>query len=158
MPARLTGRVASSIIHCTRHLLGVNCPISLLLLQYCVGSNRPVVLVGHSLGGLVLKKVCVQAAIEAAYNGVHKEACRAFCDNLAGVFFYATPHGGAPLAASADLIFRWLGKAGPVLDYLKVLSKAAVKLDTDFANYFPASSLPRTAVCESKPYKPVSVF
>jgi len=62
--------------------------------QEGVGQDHPVVLVGHSLGGLVLKKLAVDANRVAHQEGqvdpAFQARCKAFCNNLTGVFFYAT--------------------------------------------------------------------
>lgn len=103
-----------------------------------VGQGRPVILVGHSLGGLVLKKLSLEASREASLvnSGFH-DCCRAFCDNLSGAFFFATPHGGSKLAGLADKAFGLLGASGPVLQYLQVFSEAAADVNREFWLRFP---------------------
>jgi len=63
--------------------------------RHAMSHTGAVVLVGHSLGGLVLMKLAVDANRLAHQEGQVDSAfqarCQAFCNNLAGVFSYATP-------------------------------------------------------------------
>jgi hypothetical protein len=112
-------------------------------LQEHVGQNCPVVLVGHSLGGLVLKKLAVEAQFEAWLQGPGstgsqlQSCCKAFCNNLAGTFFFATPHGGAGLADLAKSITGFVWKQGPMLDYLTAFNRNAAELNRQFSMAFP---------------------
>lgn len=124
-----------------------------LVYQVCmlakVGQDRPVVLVGHSLGGLVLKKLAMEAHKEAGLqDSLLSPCCKAFCNNLAGTFYYATPHGGAVLGSLADSVFK-----GPVLDYLTVFSRHGAELNRDFMLAFP--TLRFMALVETQKYKPL---
>jgi len=134
--------------------LPIRDPNLLLLLVCCgllpqakVGQDRPVVLVGHSLGGLVLKKLAMEAHKEAGLqDSLLSPCCKAFCNNLAGTFYYATPHGGAVLGSLADSVFK-----GPVLDYLTVFSRHGAELNRDFMLAFP--TLRFMALVETQKYK-----
>lgn len=64
--------------------------------------KRPLVLVGHSMGGLVIKT----ALVHAMTHGVKRY--EAIADRLAGIVFVATPHFGADLANLADALKRLL--------------------------------------------------
>jgi len=115
---------------------------------------RPVVLVGHSLGGIVLKQLFIEAAKQAAYSTNQSPRCADFVTNVAGVFFYSTPHGGSGLAGLAQTAFSVLGGDAPLLQYLKVLGKEAARLNMEFANRL--RNRPRldfVAVYETKPTK-----
>jgi len=59
--------------------------------------RKPVVLVGHSYGGLVIKSALVQAATG------HDKSQRELLEMLAGVVFVGTPHQGASLASLAGI-------------------------------------------------------
>ncbi|BBN11612.1 protein SERAC1 [Marchantia polymorpha subsp. ruderalis] len=52
----------------------------------------PVIMVGHSFGGLLIKKLVEQVADKARLNGNHHKNLQKFLDNLKGLFFYSTPH------------------------------------------------------------------
>jgi hypothetical protein len=61
----------------------------------------PIVLIGHSFGGLVLKSLVVEAkkiSIRYAEDDLSRAAgdhAKAFLNNVRGVVFYAVPHGGS---------------------------------------------------------------
>lgn len=63
--------------------------------------NCPIVLIGHSFGGLVLKSLVVEAkkiSIRYAEDDLTRAAvdhAKAFLNNVRGVVFYAVPHGGS---------------------------------------------------------------
>ncbi|CAM6129707.1 unnamed protein product [Calypogeia fissa] len=66
-----------------------------------VGQNKcPVVLVGHCIGGLVMKQLCVSAATTIAMTP--NKQIKKFLDSIKGFFFYATPHFGTNLAENTD--------------------------------------------------------
>ncbi|TKC86905.1 alpha/beta fold hydrolase [Trinickia terrae] len=58
--------------------------------------NRPLILVGHSMGGLVIKT----AIVHAMTRGVKRY--QALARRIRGVVFLATPHQGSDLATLAD--------------------------------------------------------
>ncbi|CAK9870248.1 unnamed protein product [Sphagnum jensenii] len=76
------------------------------LFQIFVGSRykwqHPIVLVGHSIGGLVLKSLVLKlkrgSTIRSPsdpYSEVASKRAKAFLKNLSGVAFYAVPHAGS---------------------------------------------------------------
>ncbi|KAL3685138.1 hypothetical protein R1sor_003160 [Riccia sorocarpa] len=58
----------------------------LLIVRDTQGRNCPVILVGHSFGGLVIKQLCIIAHA--------KKDDDPFIQRVRGIFFYATPHRG----------------------------------------------------------------
>ena len=72
--------------------------------------GRPVILVGHGMGGLMMKQLLLDAHIDAA-RGVHH-----WLPNVRGMVFFATPHRGFPFSSwtASDLakipIFRAVWK------------------------------------------------
>ncbi|CAM6092395.1 unnamed protein product [Calypogeia fissa] len=74
----------------------------------------PVVLVGHSVGGLLIKELCCHADEMPKYSpDFGKAELENFFNNLKGMAFYATPHGSsvvanawAAIAADADVDLR----------------------------------------------------
>jgi len=60
--------------------------------------NRPqtIVLVGHGLGGLMLKgftvKVDIFSKVDLANGELQKARCKAFQQNIKGIVFYSVPH------------------------------------------------------------------
>ena len=60
--------------------------------------SKPVILIGHSMGGLVIKKAYLLACQDSAY--------RLFSRRIQGMLFLATPHRGAQSAETLDTILR----------------------------------------------------
>ncbi|KAL4853235.1 Kinesin light chain [Chlorella vulgaris] len=87
--------------------------------------DRPLFMVGHSLGGIVIADVCNELFDKASRgNERHQKAL----NSVAGFVFYATPWAGAPLADKALRFFA----GGEVMTYLTVLSKKAALIRIDF--------------------------
>jgi hypothetical protein len=91
--------------------------------------RAPILLVGHSMGGLVIKK---------AYNTArdderHPELAR----RMQCIFFLATPHRGSNYAGILNNILRISGLASPkqYLRDLKTGSKATQLINEDFARF-----------------------
>jgi triacylglycerol esterase/lipase EstA (alpha/beta hydrolase family) len=64
--------------------------------------QHPIVLIGHSFGGLVLKSLVVKLERESTirkFSNPYSEStdlrARAFLSNVRGVAFYAVPHAGS---------------------------------------------------------------
>ena len=85
--------------------------------------RRPTIFVGHSLGGLIIKRMLVSAAESSAAS----DADRELVANARGVLFYGTPHAGtavANLGSAAKYLFfptaevRELEKGAPQLEEL----------------------------------------
>jgi pimeloyl-ACP methyl ester carboxylesterase len=91
--------------------------------------QRPIVLVGHSLGGLVLKRLCTRAN-EASYRGELK--CKALLDSIKGMVFYSTPHAGSHMADLADWASQGIISLGPVMTSLATLKSDVAELNNNF--------------------------
>ncbi|CAM6118605.1 unnamed protein product [Calypogeia fissa] len=88
----------------------------------------PVVLVGHSIGGLVIKSLCVHAHRVLSVSHSRQNAkIENFVQNIKGIFYYATPHHGMPfLDKAANLL------DGQLFQYFKVLTVSAARLSYEF--------------------------
>lgn len=79
--------------------------------QYGIG-QRKFVLVGHSLGGLVIKWLLAEANRLAHIPGQSpldrdlRSTCNAFLNNLQGIVFYAVPHAGTEVASLVSYLDR----------------------------------------------------
>ncbi|KAL2645193.1 hypothetical protein R1flu_012780 [Riccia fluitans] len=73
------------------YLIRENLVQSLIDLQGA-GQNCPVILVGHCVGGLVLKEVCLRASECTSLSTYPERPYKQFLQNLRGAFFYSTPH------------------------------------------------------------------
>ncbi|KAL3698341.1 hypothetical protein R1sor_012417 [Riccia sorocarpa] len=73
--------------------------------------NRPVILVGHGFGGVVLKKLCVNAQ-EKKGNSEFGKDMDMLLESIRGFFFYSTPHSGIegmpPQTENEGLLLRWI--------------------------------------------------
>ncbi len=88
--------------------------------------DQKIVLIGHSLGGLVIKSLAVKAHQVALCRPANrldtskKEMCRNFLVNIKGIFFYGVPHSGSMIA-----------------DYVKNLNNAGFRLAGIMKNFCP---------------------
>ncbi|OHE95305.1 hypothetical protein CORC01_09450 [Colletotrichum orchidophilum] len=80
--------------------------------------DRPIVFIGHSMGGLVIAKAVILAA------ETYRDIFPRLFECIAGCAFFGTPFGGAQVAAVASM----LGYVGEQLGYTK--SSALVKMMT----------------------------
>ncbi|KAL3676127.1 hypothetical protein R1sor_026075 [Riccia sorocarpa] len=112
------------------HLLGESLVQSLVDLAG-VGRTCPVVLVGHCLGGMVLKKI-----VHFAERSANEErSCRSFprpyetfLKHVKGAFFCSTPNLGSDVP-----IRSMVNQGGPLLDYLKLLGTESSRMNGEFA-------------------------
>jgi hypothetical protein len=104
------------------------------LLNVKIG-QRPVVLVGHSLGGLMLQQVCmsVDGLANACSDAALKRRASAFIGNVVGAVFYSSPLAGSRLADWADNV-SWLAGLGPVMKTLTTLSLEAHRVTGPFGH------------------------
>jgi hypothetical protein len=62
--------------------------------------ERPIILIGHSFGGLVIKSLVVEvgkhtsATTKNDFDMKTKKNCTRFLKNLSGIVFYSVPHSG----------------------------------------------------------------
>jgi len=67
-------------------------------------NDKPIVFVCHSLGGLIVKKLILEANDDVIENPDRNQEQRKFLDRIRGVVFLATPHSGSEIATMADWI------------------------------------------------------
>ena len=93
-------------------------------------ANRPLILVAHSLGGLLCKD-----AMRLSQNNAEARLCSIF-EQVQGIIFIATPHGGSWLAKWAKTSASLLGviKIADVslLSLLKTDSEVLNRINNDF--------------------------
>ncbi|KAL3959232.1 hypothetical protein ACCO45_007394 [Purpureocillium lilacinum] len=94
-------------------------------------AQRPLVFVGHSLGGLVVKMALCKASRDARYEGIARECY--------GVAFFGTPHQGSSYFAMPSLatsIQALLQLSAPlpasITDDLRVGNSLLLHVDEDF--------------------------
>ncbi|CAM6114805.1 unnamed protein product [Calypogeia fissa] len=117
------------------------------LLQANVGVERrcPIILVGHSFGGLVVKEVCSQVHKKASMGSVKHKT---FLQNINGVFFYSTPHRGISREISEHFLSRTNQQ---LLKYVEILSTSAARLHEDFERLQKQCSWKTAGVGEGSP-------
>ncbi|KAI1109210.1 NACHT and WD domain protein [Nemania sp. NC0429] len=99
-------------------------------------TDAPIILIGHSMGGLVIKKAYVAAHQDQTFRQLaHRIRC---------IFFLATPHKGSEYAATLNRILKISGMTGMTSsrEYINELSHGSTSaqlINEDFGRY--ASSL-----------------
>ncbi|KAL3678747.1 hypothetical protein R1sor_021703 [Riccia sorocarpa] len=86
----------------------------------------PVILVGHGLGGLVIKELCCEASRNVEAQNHHAVECRNFLKNLKGIFYYSTPHLGWSQSFSSEV------QTGDMMECLQILIKYASRVNFQF--------------------------
>ncbi|MFC1419482.1 alpha/beta fold hydrolase [Streptacidiphilus cavernicola] len=110
--------------------------------------RRPFVLVGHSLGGLVIKQIIRHSnTMGDQYSG--------FCENLAGVVFFSTPHTGSGLASL--LGYLRTVRATPLVRELADDHTYLRELDDWYRNYATRTELANLSFYETQDTKGLRV-
>ncbi|KAK7921724.1 hypothetical protein PG985_009746 [Apiospora marii] len=91
-------------------------------------SNSPIILVGHSMGGLIMKQTYILAKQMTVYKDIS--------ERIKAIVFIATPHTGSELAPILDRIFRMTSGLKPYLEDLRRNSDTVQTINT----LFPAHS------------------
>ncbi|CAM6110125.1 unnamed protein product [Calypogeia fissa] len=86
----------------------------------------PVVLVGHSLGGLVIKEILLKASSMLNLDPWN-ETVTFFLENVKQVFYYSCPHNGTRLADIKSKFIR-----GPLFKHLTTLNKEVARCNEEF--------------------------
>ncbi|KAF5668108.1 hypothetical protein FHETE_5374 [Fusarium heterosporum] len=93
--------------------------------------TRPVIFVGHSIGGIIVKMVLTKASRNSSFEGIYRQCY--------GVAFFGTPHQGSSYFAMPSLangIQNLLQLSAPlpttVTDDLRVGNTLLLQLDDDF--------------------------
>ncbi|KAI0452700.1 hypothetical protein F5B21DRAFT_506079 [Xylaria acuta] len=120
---------ASNLLACVHH-----CP------TMTSNTSGPILFVGHSMGGLVIKKAYILARQIPEYNSL--------ADRIHAAFFLATPHQGAGVA---QLLSRVLAPAGPrpFVNDLIPQSSTLQSINEEFPRY--SDSLQLFSFYETKP-------
>jgi len=97
------------------------------LVQAGVGS-RPVIFVGHSMGGLIIKKMLVSAQTSGDAD------LQQVAENTRGVVFYSTPHEGTHIAKMNSVVKYFFFPSVEVQE-LEIDSPALLELNTYFKQF-----------------------
>ena len=92
-------------------------------------SDIPIVLIGHSLGGLVIKKACIISKENPAYHDIG--------NRIHSIYFLATPHRGSDLARTLNRVMRVSHPGGrPFITNLEPNSEAIQILNDQFRHHY----------------------
>lgn len=94
---------------------------------YLGGTNTPIVLIGHSMGGLVIKKAYMLARQDAAYEALSKR--------FHTIYFLATPHRGSGLAKLLNNILQIAYSSRAYVTDLEQGSGAIQSINDEFRQY-----------------------
>ncbi|KAG6549243.1 hypothetical protein Mapa_009229 [Marchantia paleacea] len=99
-------------------------------------ANVPVVLVGHDLGGILIKHfvLSVENTSATCPDEDKRAGLKSFLENLDAVFFFATPHSGAnAFQMLASEILE--GEQHHMLRFMRVLNNAQSRINSQFAEH-----------------------
>ncbi|CAM6106117.1 unnamed protein product [Calypogeia fissa] len=143
--------------HMDLHLLGENLRQDILPVYV---ESRPVFLIGHGLGGFVIKaliKSMDEELRDLSRGASHREHSKknidhkleSFLENVRGVMYYATPFLGSPLSDSTGNI----SNKGSLFPLLEILNTEASRLNNWFRRWRIDKSCQATAIFASLPTK-----
>ncbi|KAK8108331.1 NACHT and WD domain protein [Apiospora kogelbergensis] len=87
-------------------------------------ADSPIIFVGHSMGGLVMKQTYIMAKQMPAYNNV--------ATRITAIIFIATPHTGSELTPILERLFRMTSGLKPYLEDLRRNSNTLQTINTLF--------------------------
>ncbi|KAK8087439.1 hypothetical protein PG994_002413 [Apiospora phragmitis] len=90
-------------------------------------SNCPIILVGHSMGGLIMKQTYILAKQMSVYRDI--------AERITAIVFIATPHTGSELTPILDRIFRMTSGLKPYLEDLRRNSDTVQTINTLFPTH-----------------------
>ncbi|CAM6097091.1 unnamed protein product [Calypogeia fissa] len=105
-----------------------------IILNYTtsLGQDRPVVLVGHSVGAIIVKVfilMCIRMMKQS--TGSVSEKISKFLRNCKGVFYYSPPHAGSTMA---NPIAKLRNANKPMMNLLTTMNNKTVRINSAFAN------------------------
>jgi hypothetical protein len=108
--------------------IGENLISDLLLAKIGQVPGCPVVLVGHCIGGLVIKALCGNAHFQLSVaETTSAKSYESFLANIGGIFYYSTPHNGIRDVSKASHL-----RQSPFFKFFEVLSTEASVLNSRF--------------------------
>ncbi|MFJ9561535.1 esterase/lipase family protein [Streptomyces fuscichromogenes] len=110
--------------------------------------RRPFILVGHSLGGLVIKQI-------VRHSNTMGDQFSGFSENLAGVVFFSTPHTGSGLASL--LSYLKTVRSTPLVKELATDHASLRELDDWYRNYVTRTELAHLSFYETRDTKGLRV-
>ncbi len=126
--------------------------------------HHPIVLIGHSFGGLVLKSMVVKvkraSSIQNPTNSWSKatlQCAKEFLSNVKGVAFYAVPHAGSSnIAKYVNKLLRCHNRHHPgIMDNIQPWQRDMEQLSVDFDDIVAENGINIYAFCEGRPMEQV---
>jgi triacylglycerol esterase/lipase EstA (alpha/beta hydrolase family) len=126
--------------------------------------HDPIVLIGHSFGGLVLKSLVVklkrESTIRNPTNSLSKatvQHAKVFLSNVRGVAFYAVPHAGSRnFAEYVDKLLRCNNRHHcGIMDNIQPWQRDMEQLSVDFDDIVNENKINIYAFCEGRPMEQV---
>ncbi len=121
--------------------------------------HHPIVLIGHSFGGLVLKSLVVKlkraSTIQNPTNSLSKATvprAKVFLRNVRGVAFYAVPHAGSSnIAKYVNKLLRCNNRHHPgIMDNIQPWQRDMEQLSVDFDRIVTENEINVYAFCEGR--------
>jgi hypothetical protein len=126
--------------------------------------DHPIVLIGHSFGGLVLKSLVVKLTTESTFRNPTNSWSKAtvqnakvFLRNVRGVAFYAVPHAGSSnIAEYVNKLLRCNNRHHRgIMDNIQPWQRDMEQLSVDFDYIVNENNINIYAFCEGRPMKQV---
>jgi pimeloyl-ACP methyl ester carboxylesterase len=111
-----------NIQHFGKSLVG-----EMIISPYFGDADTPIVLIGHSMGGLVIKQAYIAARQDAIYETLAKR--------FHSIYFLATPHKGSDSAKLLNDILQATNSSRAYVADLKRSSEAIQSINDEFCNY-----------------------
>ncbi|KAH9536435.1 hypothetical protein CY35_17G108700 [Sphagnum magellanicum] len=129
--------------------------------------HHPIVLIGHSFGGLVLKSLVVKLkrrlAIKNATDSWSKatvQCAKVFLSNVRGVAFYAVPHAGSSnIAEYVNKLLRCKNRHHHgIMDNIQPWQRDMEELSVEFDGIVTKNEIIIYAFCEGRPMEQVGIL
>ncbi|CAM6127081.1 unnamed protein product [Calypogeia fissa] len=135
------------------YLLGENLVADIISDPRNIGQNCPVFLVGHCLGGIVLKQFILFAQktkneIDSKTNKREFDRIDKFLANIRGAFYYGTPHAGSKQIQN---LAERLPKKGHMIELMKLLATGTARINAEFSKQRGILNVRTYAIAENLP-------
>ncbi|KAH9569575.1 hypothetical protein CY35_03G140600 [Sphagnum magellanicum] len=129
--------------------------------------DHPIVLIGHSFGGLVLKSLVVKLKREStignptnSWSEATVQHAKVFLRNVRGVAFYAVPHAGSSsIPEYVNKLLRCNNRHHRgIIDNIQPWQRDMEQLSVDFDNIVNQNKINIYAFCEGRPMKQVGIL
>ncbi|KAH8956158.1 hypothetical protein BDL97_07G024800 [Sphagnum fallax] len=129
--------------------------------------HHPIVLIGHSFGGLVLKSLVVKLKRESTirnpinpWSRATVQCAKVFLGNVRGVAFYAVPHAGSSnIGKYVNKLLRCNNRHHPgIMDNIQPRQRDMEQLSVDFDRIVAENEINIYAFCEGRPMEQVGIL